>query len=41
MKNIDKSRAKEYFDRLIVFIYLKNAIPFINELGKYTKKIEK
>ena len=43
MKNIDKSRSKEYLDSFIVFIYkdLENESSFINELMKYTKKIEK
>ena len=41
-KNIDKSRANEYLNSLIVFVYknLENELAFENELGKYTKKKE-
>jgi len=43
IKNIDKSRSKEYLNSFIVFVYkkLENEFSFLNELGKYTKKIAK
>ena len=43
IKNIDKSKSKEYLNSFIVFVYkkLENEFSFLNELRKYTKKIEK